>query len=151
MATAIFGGPIVAAVESSRDERRLKPYGLHDPAEEMTEQLLQDLAKRFSLTILEPDDLDEGRQPHLVLRLQTRRWGIQKGKLDGVGMVYEGTLTLVDTRSNRVLVTGECVAQPVDGDSVEALARRGKAGLQEELAGVTSYCLDDYRHRLLGL
>ncbi len=144
-------GPLAVAVEDGIDEARLKPVGLRDPAQAITEQLLDDMAKHFALRILDADDVDEGAHPSLVLRVETTRWGVANGLQSGVGILYEARLTLRDARSNAVLVEGLCVVHPVDGDSLEVLARGGRARLQEEVEGVTDYCLDDYRHRVLGL
>ncbi len=139
-------GLVGAAIEHGMDEARLKPIGVHDPSLDIVDQLEDDLAARFSLTVRDGDSPAD-----LVLRVETTRWGIQNAKLGGVGGLYESKLTLFDARTKTVLVAAECVSQPVEGQSVAELSKRGPAGIQEEIASVTTYCLDDYRHHVLGL
>ncbi len=139
-------GLIGAAIEHEIDASRLKPVAVHDPSLDIVDQLEDDLAKRFSLTVRDGDSLAD-----LVLRVQTTRWGIQNARLGGVGGLYESKLTLFDARTKTLLVAAECVSQPVEGESVGELSKRGPAGIQEEIASATTYCLDDYRHRVLGL
>jgi len=152
ISTATVGfafGLIGGAIENSIDDAKLKGQRVRDPAQAMADQLLEDLATRFSLTIVHAGE--HAPRADLVLRLATTQWALSKAKLGGVGVSYEGTLTLLDARTNAILVQGGCVLQPVDGTSVDALSQRGPTALQEEVDGVADACLDDYRHRLLGL
>lgn len=147
MSPAVIG-VIANAIQTSADRDLLQPKRLRDPAEAIAEHLLIDLAKHFSLTIVDAHQTSEGVQSDLVLVLQTTRWAVTKGKLSGVGVAYEGKLTLLDARSNQVLVEGTCVFQPVDGTSVEELSREPRT-LQDEVYGVADVCLDDFRHHVL--
>lgn len=140
-------GLLAAAIQDSIDQSKLKGKRVPDPAEEITEALVNAVAKHFSMTVLDGDDIDRGQTSHLVLRIQTTHWGLQTAKQGGVGVVYEGTLTLVDNRSKAVLAEGMCSVYPYDGDSVEAVAQK----LGDEFRGVVEYCVDDYSHRILGL
>ncbi len=152
IATATVGfafGLIGGAIENSIDDAKLKGHRVRDPAQTMANQLLEDLAKHFSLTIVNAGE--HAPAADLVLRLATTQWSLSKARLGGVGVSYEGTLTLLDARTNAILVQGACALEPVDGTSVDALAQRGPTALQEEVDGVAEACLDDYRHRLLGL
>ncbi|HVT06968.1 MAG TPA: hypothetical protein VHM31_12990 [Polyangia bacterium] len=152
IATAGVGyafGLVGAAIENSIDDAKLVRRHLRDPAQVIADQLLKQFADRLSLTVVHA--AEHAPPSDLVLRLATTRWSLTNAKLGGVGVSYEGTLTLLDTRTNAILVQGVCVQHPVDGTSIDVLSRRGPTGLQEEIDAVTDICLDDYRHRLLGL
>ena len=150
-ASLLLFGFVGAAVESSLDERRLGVVGVHDPAEAIAEAVVDGLAKRFSLTVLDASDLDQGLTPHLMVRVQTIDWGVRNAATGGVGISYEGTMELTDTRTHEVLARAMCVRHPVEGQSVGALAANRAAMVRDELRGVAEYCADDYRHRILGL
>ena len=105
-------------MQTSADRDRLQPKRLRDPAEAITEHLLFDIAKHFSLTIVDADQTRHGVHSDLVVLVQTIRWAVTAAKLGGIGVAYEGKMTLLDARSNQVLVDGICVYQPVEGTSL---------------------------------
>src|SRR6185312_3320523 len=137
--------------ESAYDERSLRAVGLHDPAETIAEGLVDAMGKRFSLRVIDAGDLDEGRAPNLMMRVRTLKWGVFNAVNGGATVMYDGTLQLIDTRTNEVLAQASCVSHPVEGQTVSALAANGSALLRDELREVTEYCMEDYRHRVLGL
>ena len=149
-AGALFGF-VGAAIESAYDERSLRAVGLHDPAETIAETLVDAMGKRFSLRVIDAADLDEGRAPNLMMRVRTLKWGVFNAVNGGATVMYDGTLQLIDTRTNEVLAQASCVSHPVEGQPVSALAANGSALLRDELREVTEYCMEDYRHRVLGL
>lgn len=149
-AGALFGF-VGAGIESAYDERSLRPVGLHDPAETIAQALVDAIGKRFSLAVMDAGDLDEGHAPSLMMRVRTLKWGVFNAVNGGATVVYEGTLQLTDTRTNPVLAQSSCISHPVEGQPVSVLAANGSALLREELREVTEYCLEDYRHRILGL
>jgi hypothetical protein len=142
---------VAAAIQSSLDARRLRLVGLHDPARAIAEALIDALAKRFSLDVLDANDQDQGLKPHLMLRIQTINWGLQVAPTGGAAISYEGTLELTDTRTHEVLARATCVSHPLEGQSVSALGADGSSLLRDELREATEYCIEDYRHRILGL
>ena len=143
-------GFVAAGIQLSADRDRLHPKRVRDPAEAITEHLLVRPGESTSADDRRrrPDQprrsvapgLDRANDP-LGRHQGEARW--RRGQLRGKADVAGRT-------TNQVLVEGICVYQPVEGTSVGDLSRERKT-LQDEVYGVADVCLDDYRHRLLGL
>lgn len=91
---------------------------------------------------------------HLLLEVQTSRWGFQAVRFAHYGTFYEGTLRLIDLRTKAVMAEGTCVSYPTDTPDapiLEALFSDHARILKEQLNVLESFCTDDYRTRILGL
>jgi hypothetical protein len=90
----------------------------------------------------------------LVLDIRTTSWSLMRNTSGRFGMRYASRLQLIDTRSQSILVSGECSSVPADsnpGPTDEELVANEGAGLADMLLGVADYCTEDFRTRLLGL
>jgi hypothetical protein len=118
---------------------------VQDPATMIRVAVVEALAKRFSL------DVVERGSPDLVLEIETTYWAVVNTGSQYIPgtfvLYYEGSLKLTDKRTNKLVAEGPCVSHPVDGFKS---SRDGEA-FSEAIASAVEYCTDDYRHRLLGL
>jgi hypothetical protein len=143
--------------------RRRRPIA--DPALTIRERLLEGMAKRFSLQVVnsggyQTSDTEPGKLVahypgvDLILDVRTSDWGVRSFGVGNYGVSYDGTLTLVDARSGQLLARGSCSSHPVtlsDGASLRKLTADDAALLHEQIAAITDGCVEDYRKRLLGL
>jgi len=154
-ALAAFGlvGVAIAAFNAETEGRAVQRKEVFDPAVAIRKDLVGRLAKRFAL------EIQNGKQAgaptaDLVLSVETSQWGFEPVRIGHYGITYDGTLTLVDSRSNAIVATGACTSRPVDtpdAPSYDELLANEAALLKEKLGALEDYCIDDYRKRILGL
>jgi hypothetical protein len=151
------------ADRAAAELRRGRP--LTDPALTIRERLLEGMAKRFSLQIVNsgtsetsansPGELAANyRGVDLILAVRTSDWGIRAVGGGNYGAAYDGEVTLVDGRSGELLARGFCSNHPVSlsgGPGLNSLVEDEAALLHDTIAGITNECVEDYRKRLLGL
>jgi hypothetical protein len=155
-----------AAVNAGATEARIRrSMPLEDPAIRMRATLLDPLAKRFALQVVDrgafatrrtaPADLAaDYRGADLILDVRTTEWGIMSFGSGNYGIGYDGTLRLIDARSGQILAEGICTSHPISDqpgpDAKQLMADHG-ALLKSTLEAVTGDCIEDYRTRVLGL
>ena len=142
---------LVAAFVSGVDSY---PDEVADPAISIRASVVAALAQRFALEVLDPDaraDTTAGQadrrasQADLILEVRTIHWKVSSNPRPRVW--YDGTLRLTDARTNRVVAEGVCTSHPVTRSP-----RDNHAALdQGEMDDTVDLCVDDYRHRVLGL
>jgi cytidylate kinase len=81
----------------------------------------------------------------LILEVRTINWKVRANPR--LRVWYDGTLRLTDARTNRVLAEGVCASHPVTASPRENHAALG----QGEMDDTIDFCVEDYRHRVLGL
>jgi len=89
-----------------------------------------------------------------VFEVRTSRWGFQSVGIGRYGVLYEGALRLIDTRTGTLIAQGTCVSHPTDthdAPDLDALFANNAQLLKAELRLVEDFCADDYRTRILGL
>jgi hypothetical protein len=156
------GGPVAWG---RRAERLVKSTRVPDPAVSIRETLVEALADTLGLEIADPGArvttvrtppaiAHDYRGTDLVLDVRTNKWGLAPTSAGRYGLVYDGTLRLIDTRSRQVIAEGGCSSGPDDAGgapSYQALLANQGALLKDELASLAAHCADDYRKRVLGI
>jgi hypothetical protein len=151
------------ADQAAAELQRVRP--LVDPALTIRDRLLEGMAKRFSLRIVNsgtsetsatsPGELAAHyRGVDLILNVRTSDWGIRAVGNGNYGPAYDGEVTLIDGRSGELLARGFCSSHPVSlsgGPSLNNLVADEAALLHDTIAAITDECVEDYRKRLLGL
>ena len=125
------------ADHAAAELRRGRP--LTDPALTIRERLLEGLAKRFSLQIVNSGTSETSATSpgelaahyhgvDLILDVRTTDWGIRAVGGGNWGPAYDGEVTLVDGRSGELLARGICSSHPVSlsgGPGLSSLVEDG--------------------------
>jgi hypothetical protein len=155
IALAIAAGGVGGSVIARSD-------ALEDPAVVISRRLAEALSRKYALRVLgsviqaaSPGDRAvQYRSADLVLEVRTSHWGFQPTAMGRYGATYDGTLTLIDMRTDTVLVEGVCSFHPVDTSDAptrdDLLAGKGTV-LKQMIQSIAEFCSDDYRTRILGL
>jgi hypothetical protein len=167
MAMGLLGAFAEAVRESSAESTGddLQAAGVRDPARRMLRDLAARLAKRFALEVSGTKaTITDATRPKailaaspgadLVLHLRASSWGFAPTSTDAYAIGYEGTLTLIDARSESVVAEGICTFKPAgtsDSPSYKELLANNAAVLREMLDAITEACLEDYGGRVLGV
>jgi hypothetical protein len=158
-------GALVGEELAKTDAKTMRARRLYDPADAITAVLMKGMAKRFTLQVVDTGGvltkgLSAGELSRefpgsdLVLDVRTTDWGFVPVRIGHYGVLYEGSLSLIDTRSKAVIAEGQCTGRPVDAGespSYDELMANDAAVLKDKFRGIEEYCADDYRTRILGL
>jgi hypothetical protein len=158
-------GLLVGEGFAQAEGRKLEASHLYDPADAITAAIMKRMATRFSLQTIDGGnavDLDSSAgelsrkyaRSDLVLDVRTADWGFAPTRLGHYAIFYEGTLRLVDTRNQTILAEGACNYHPVDDEDAptyDQLTAGNAAIIKSQFRALVSFCIDDYRTRILGL
>jgi hypothetical protein len=161
----LAGWAIHDSVSQSSGQEMARRDGIDDPAVTIRGALAGALARRYSLEVERPriwllaeasaqDVAAHYPDWDLVLEVRTSRWGFHPTSIGHYGVSYDGSMRLIDTRARAVLAEGICTSHPLGDDSApsyDQLVANEGALVRSLVAGVTEFCLHDYRTRILGL
>jgi hypothetical protein len=137
--------------------------GMRDPAMLMRMDIGLAMKKRFSVEVIDQDvNMDDrdarpnagARPADLMLDIRTTDWGIVPTRIRHYTAKYEGTLTLTDLRTGKILARADCGGRPVDtadNPTFDELKEGGASRAKAMVKQAGEYCFLDYRKRVLGL
>jgi hypothetical protein len=161
---ALLGMAVGSELEVS-EGKKARAKHLYDPADAISAALMKGMVRRFSLNVVDAGKQEtlgtsagelsrEYKDVDLVLDVRTSDWGFVPIRMGHYGILYEGTLRLIDTRNQSVIAEGSCTFHPADSEdspSYDELMAADAALLKARFRALTQFCADDYRTRILGL